>query len=211
MRGAKAENHRFDLDGGTIALDFVNTVSGFRGGTPRDRIQGYDDLVYWALQAGVLDDAQARRLYAEASAHPRRAAEAHARAIAAREGLHDVLFAALERRVAPSAALEAVNRWIAEALSHRRVRPTAPGRFETVFEDDGDLLAFLRPVAADALRVIEAELAQDRVRICDEVDTGNCGWVFLDETKNQTRRYCSAKDCGNRAKQRRHRMRQRGA
>lgn len=211
MAGARAENHRFDFDGGTVALDFVNTVSGLRGVDPRERIQGYEDLVYWALQAGLIDPEQGQRLYAEAQKHPRKAAEAHGRAIAAREHLHEVVMAAAAKKPAPARALEGVNRWIAEALSHRRVRSTAAGRFESVFEDDGDLLAFLRPVAADALRVLETELAEDRVRVCEELAAGNCGWVFLDQTKNQTRRFCSAKECGNRAKQRRHRLRQKGA
>ena len=68
-----------------------------------------------------------------------------------------------------------------------------------------------RPVAADALRVLTTELPQGRVRICEERAEGNCGWVFLDETKNHTRRFCNPFECGNRAKQRRHRLRQKGA
>lgn len=211
MAGARAENHRFDFDGGTVALDFVNTVSGLRDLSPRERIQGYDDLVYWAIQAGLVEPAQGLRLFAEAEKHPRRAAEAHGRAIAAREQLHEVVRAAAGKKPAPAEALEGVNRWIADAMAHRRIRPLAAGRFESVFEDDGDLLAFLRPVAADALRVLETGLAEDRVRICEELEAGNCGWVFLDQTKNRTRRFCSAKECGNRAKQRRHRLRQKGA
>lgn len=211
MAGARAENHRFDFDGGTLALDFVNTVSGLRGVDARERIEGYDDLVYWGLQAGLIDAEQEHRLYAEAQKHPRKAAEARERAIAAREHLHEVVMAAAGMKPTPAHALEGLNRWIAEALAHRRVRSPAAGRFESVFEDDGDLLAFLRPVAADALRVLETELREDRVRVCEEREAGNCGWVFVDETRNQTRRFCSAKECGNRAKQRRHRLRQKGA
>lgn len=211
MPGARAENHRFDFDGGTISLDFINTVSGMRRVAPKERLAVYDDLVYWALQAGLIDLRQARRLYSETERHPRRAAEALGRAIELREHLHDVVVAAVEKREPSADALDAVNRWICDALSHRQVRPAGPGRFETEFEDDSDLLAFLRPVAADALRVLEREVAEERVRVCAEIEAGNCGWVFLDETKNRTRRFCSTRDCGNRAKQRRHRMRQKGA
>jgi predicted RNA-binding Zn ribbon-like protein len=41
-----------------------------------------------------------------------------------------------------------------------------------------------------------------RVRMCESPD--GCGWLFYDETRNGTRRWCSMKDCGNRAKARRH-------
>jgi predicted RNA-binding Zn ribbon-like protein len=36
-----------------------------------------------------------------------------------------------------------------------------------------------------------------------------CGWLFLDETRNHSRRWCTIKDCGNLAKVRRHRAKQR--
>jgi len=47
------------------------------------------------------------------------------------------------------------------------------------------------------------------VRICEATATDGCGWLFLDETRNRSRRWCSMKDCGNRAKARRHYRRRR--
>ena len=49
------------------------------------------------------------------------------------------------------------------------------------------------------------------MRLCGATYEDGCGWVFLDETKNRRRRWCSMKDCGNRAKARRHYARQREA
>jgi predicted RNA-binding Zn ribbon-like protein len=204
MSGARAEKHRFDLDGGTVALDFVNTVSGMRGVRPRDRLAGYEDLVYWAQQAHLLDKSAAERLYAMAQRHPRRAEEAFARAILTREALHDVVVAAVEREPPPETSLAIVNAWISEAFAHRRLRPAAPGRLAASFDDDGDLLGFLRPAALDAADVLERELGTGLVRRCEQSLEGECGWLFLDQTRNHSRRYCSMKDCGNRAKQRRH-------
>jgi len=37
----------------------------------------------------------------------------------------------------------------------------------------------------------------------------NCGWLFVDGSKNHSRRWCDMRDCGNRAKVRRHRLKQR--
>ncbi|HET9752873.1 MAG TPA: ABATE domain-containing protein [Myxococcales bacterium] len=209
MSGARAEKYRFDLDGGTVALDFVNTVSGMRGVRPRERLAAYEDLVYWAQQARLLDKAAAERFYAAGNRHPRRAEEAFARAILTREALNDVVVAAVEREPPPDTALAIVNAWVSEAFAHRRLSPAGPGRLSAAFDDDGDLLGFLRPVALDAVDLLERELGTGLVRRCEQSLEGECGWLFLDQTRNHSRRYCSMKECGNRAKQRRHYQRRR--
>jgi predicted RNA-binding Zn ribbon-like protein len=205
MRGAREDKHRFDLQGGTVALDFVNTVSGMRASaSPRDRLQGYPDLLYWAEQVRLVDARRAAALYAIAEREPQRAARAFELAIRRREALHDVTLASVDDLSIPAGALEVVNEWIAEALAHRRFRPSGQGRFEAALEDDGDLLAFLRPVALDAAELLEQEVSHGLVGVCEERLAGRCAWLFLDSTRNHSRRFCSMKDCGNRAKQRRH-------
>ena len=205
MPGAREDGHKFDFDGGTVSLDFVNTVSGMRGGNdPRDRILTYPDLIYWAEQIDLIDSRQAADLYERAEREPGRAANAHAEAIRRREALHDVVLAAVDERPPPTAALETVNRWVAEAMGKRRLRMTAPGKFEASLEGDGDLLAFLRPVALDAAELLEDEVSQGLVGVCEERLVGRCAWLFLDTSRNHSRRFCSMGECGNRAKQRRH-------
>src|SRR5207244_1901273 len=110
---------------------------------------------------------------------------------------------------APDWALQLVNQWIASAVQHRRLVARPGGRFDLEFEDDGDLLFFLRPVAADAGELLAKTLPTGRVHRCAEAEGRRCGWLFLDETRNASRRYCSMTDCGNRAKQRRFQQRHR--
>ena len=205
---AYADKHRFDRVGGRLSLDFLNTMSGLRGENPNKRIAGVEDLASWGHQAGLIERRRMQELIAEAGQHPRRSAQALADALAAREALHDVVMAAIDRTTPPAAALETVNRWIAAAMQHRRLRPKAGGGFEAAFDDDGDLAGFLRPVAVDAARLLEEQLEAGLVRRCEESRAGRCGWIFVDETRNHSRRYCSMSDCGNRAKQRRYWQRQ---
>jgi predicted RNA-binding Zn ribbon-like protein len=209
MTGARAEKHQFELDGGTISLDFVNTLSGLRGSAPHERLEEFADLVWWAEQVHLLERRAAARLYKEAEARPSAAAQRLREALKLREALHDTVRAALDGKAPPSAALAAVNGWIAEALASRHLHPAPGGRFEQRFDDDGAPLAFLRPVALDAAELLEHELGSGRVRLCGEAEVGRCGWLFLDETKNASRRFCSMADCGNRAKQRRFQERRR--
>ncbi|MFS0722530.1 CGNR zinc finger domain-containing protein [Paenibacillus sp. 1P07SE] len=44
----------------------------------------------------------------------------------------------------------------------------------------------------------------NRLKVCDNQ---NCEWIFLDQSKNQTRRWCDTKVCGNIMKVRRFRNR----
>ena len=62
---------------------------------------------------------------------------------------------------------------------------------------------FLDPIiksAADLL--VSPELK--RVKQCAD---DACGWLFMDKSRNNSRRWCSMKDCGNRAKAHRHYLR----
>jgi predicted RNA-binding Zn ribbon-like protein len=203
------EEYKFDFDGDLLALDFLNTVSGMRGTAATERINGFAALVSWARQVGLIDKAAAAKLAKEAERHPAQAAAQLARALQLREALFATIAAALAHRAPPAEALAALNSWIAEAQGNRRLHPTGAGRFEARFEDDGAPLAFLRPLALDVQTLLERELKTQRVRLCDESEVGRCGWFFLDQTKNASRRFCSMTDCGNRAKQRRFQERRR--
>ncbi len=205
--GAFADRYRFDLDGGRLSLEFLNTLGGLRGVRPEERLVEYADLPWWGHQVGLIDRQRMQALIAEGERHPRRAAQALESARALREALHGVVLAALDGGEPPAADLAQVNGWVASAMQHRRLRPKPGGGLEGSFDDDGDLLAFLRPVAADAARVLEVDLAAGLLRRCGESEAGRCGWIFVDETKNHSRRYCSMRDCGNRAKQRRYQQR----
>jgi predicted RNA-binding Zn ribbon-like protein len=206
----KEQKRKWSLDGDRLALDFVNTVGGMREEKPKEDLERFTDLVSWAEAAKVLDKRGAARLYKEAEQYPDASAALLAQVRAIREALHETLIAALRQKPPPPDALAAVNAWISEALATRRLHPAGPGRFEARFEDDGAALAFLRPVALDAADLLERELAGGRVRLCGESEYARCGWLFLDQTKNASRRFCSMTDCGNRAKQRRFQERRRG-
>jgi predicted RNA-binding Zn ribbon-like protein len=203
----KRQTQKFELDGGTVALDFVNTVSGLRVTAPREKLAEFADLIDWAEQSGLLDRRAAARLR---DTPPASAPALLDQARALREALHQVIAASLAGRAPPAGALAAVNCWTSDALAARRLHPKPGGGFEVRFANDRAPLAFLRPVAIDAWDLLERELAGGRVRLCDEAEYGRCGWLFLDQTKNASRRFCSMTDCGNRAKQRRFQERRRG-
>ncbi len=192
----------FDLSGGHLALDFVNTVGGMRGVRPREYLQAYGDLVTFGRQAGAVPERVASRIAAEARRRPEEAAAALAAAIALREALYRIFLERSEGRRPRSADLDALNAALGRALPHRRVADE-DGRIVLGWEEAAELGAPLWPVVDAAVSLLTSGEAT-RVRVCGMYDEEECSWLFLDRTKGGTRRWCSMKDCGNRAKARRH-------
>lgn len=96
-------------------------------------------------------------------------------------------------------------------------------RARTEGNDEREVLAELLEVVATALRLAPSEdslecatarsalrllgePAAERMKIC-----GNCGWLFLDRSKNRSRFWCDMAVCGNRAKASRHYHRKKDA
>ena len=208
----------FRFLGGSLCLDFVNTVGArVPGSEPgegtqrfevaREWLHGYEDLMAWARQASVVDARQAERLLERARREPESAASAFERAWALREALYR-LFAALPDGTPEEADLALLNREVAAARAQQRLRPAARGLEWTWDEADvGSLDQLVWRVVLSASELLTSgDLT--RVRRCAGEE---CGWIFLDTTRNRTRRWCDMGDCGNAAKVRRFRERQRRA
>ncbi len=201
----KTEEFRYEFSGGRLCLDFVNTVSGDRAGRPTERMAGYADLVAWARQAEIVDDDAARRLLADARRRPGDAAAAHRDALALRESLYRIFTEIADGREAPPEDLALLSDRLARALAHRRIVRGGPACCALAWTDPpGALDAPLWRVAASAAELLTSSEDLARVRVCGLHDTHECSWVFVDNTRARTRRWCSMKDCGNKAKARRH-------
>lgn len=183
------------LIGGTLCLDFVNTFNRRTG--RNERLTDFDELLLWAAAAGELDEQDVRDLRYGALADPAAAAAALAAAIELREALAR-LFAAAPGGDAQ--ALAVLNGFLERAPERRRLVPEAAGYAWRIEQADADLERPLWQVLWDAAALLTSERLP-RVRACAAAD---CGWLFLDETRNRSRRWCSMEDCGNRAKARRH-------
>jgi predicted RNA-binding Zn ribbon-like protein len=192
--------HVFDFLGGRLAIDFVNTVSGKRLLAPVERLTEYADVLSWAEQIGIATAARVKSLRRMAKEHPRTAEAVYQRSKNLREALFRIFSAISEQKRPSTEDFELFNRELGEALSHARLAE-GPNGFHWTFSDDDDLASVLWPVARSASDVLVKD-DPARVRMCEAPD--GCGWLFYDETRNGTRRWCSMKDCGNRAKARRH-------
>ena len=196
---------KFQFIGGELCLDFTNTVGGRRGATAREYLNSYGDFVSWCRQAGLLDDSGVEALARGAARRPRDSATALSRAIALRETLYRV-FAALVLKAQPKPFdLDHLNLELSAHLGRLRVVPGQQGFNWTWAEADPALKGPLGPIARSAADLLTSPNLLERVRQCEG---DGCGWLFLDATKNQSRRWCIMSDCGNVAKVRRFRLKQ---
>jgi len=207
METMNAQLARIERVGGSLCLDFVNTRTSHFDPAAREYLAGYADLLEWLRGCDDgLDARTATRLAAAARAHPRRAATVFARARDLRDLLQRVFAARAEGRTPVPADVDALNREAATALAHRRLEPGAHWHWR--WDDDDALERPLWQVLASAVDLLQhGEPA--RLKQCPAPD--GCGWLFHDGSKNQTRRWCSMRMCGNGAKVRRFQQRRRDA
>jgi predicted RNA-binding Zn ribbon-like protein len=197
----------FAFNAGRLCLDFANTVRSRPSSDRLDLIGAYEDLLAWARQATILTPGEAATLANAAHQGARGAGEALTRARILRESMYAVFSARAAGLPAPPADLQTLNRAIARAMAQSGL--TAAGaRFEWGWPDSPPGLDRVsRWVARSAAELLtSADLTF--VRECASYD---CGWLFMDTTKNRSRRWCDMRVCGNRAKSRRHYERQRAA
>ena len=198
-----------DLNGGHVAVDFVNSVE-WRGRQGPDRgefLVSYETFLAWAAHVGLLEPGEAAVLVAEARRRPGDADAALAEAIELREALHELLHAAEHGAEPPAAALAVLNAAVTTALASSTLEPSDGGYRWRWSDCDDDLrrpALELARLAADLLA--SHELAH--VRSCGNAE---CGWWFVDTSRGHRRRWCSMEACGNRAKARRHYARTRRA
>jgi predicted RNA-binding Zn ribbon-like protein len=195
----------FKYVGGDPSLDLVNTVDWTPRGLEHDRLSGYDRLTRWAEGAGLLAPAAARRLRAAGAARPRDAAAAYQRARWLRWVLQRV-FEATAAGARPGPALDDLNRALADILPHLTLAPGAgaaggePGPLRWEWRDAGERLdSVLWPVVRAAADLLASDEA-GRVRVCGGLD---CGWTYVDRSRNGLRRWCEMEVCGTREKSRR--------
>jgi predicted RNA-binding Zn ribbon-like protein len=175
---------------------------------PVEGLAGYADLVAFGLQSGALDAAAAGELLQEATRSPEAAHVVWERALVLREALFEVFSALAAGGAPPAASLEAFNRELPEALAHLRIEVTPEGCRWRWENQDGGLARVLWPVLRSAADLLASPAALATVRFCA---SETCAWLFVDKSRNRSRRWCDMKVCGNRDKVRRHYRRAREA
>jgi predicted RNA-binding Zn ribbon-like protein len=190
----------FDLTGGYLCLDFANTLDNRTGERRQELLNSYRDLVAWGEQARIVTDKEARQLLEEEEKHPADAAVVLQHAIILREALYRILEKAVEDVVPEKPDLLILSEALAQGMAQAQIVAEGDGFSWGWVAKEEALASILWIVARSAAELLTSEL-RPGVRLCAADD---CGWLFLDTSKNHSRRWCNMKSCGNRAKARRY-------
>ena len=187
--------------GGALCLDFANTVNS-RVHIEHDYIIHYSDLLGWASKVGLLSPAETSQLRKRARQDQMKAEGAIEKARRIRELLYRLFSNAGNKTEPDKKDIETYNAAYAEAISHGHLIKD-DNHYSTTWHLDETFDSLLWPIIYSAGELLLSdELAH--VKECP-----GCGWLFLDTSKNQSRRWCSMNTCGARDKMRRYHKRRR--
>ena len=183
--------------GGHVALDFVDTVDSWVRPVTRDYIDSFAKLLGWTRQVGLIDEESAEGLVGRIS--PKRATAALGEAIEFRRVLLCAFGAIIDGSPQDNDGTAMLNALLKEARDKQDF-VACPGSFKWVWASPLDVRTPILRIALAAGDLLErADLT--RLKRCPGPD--GCGWLFLDESRNRSRKWCSMDYCGSFAKARR--------
>ena len=206
MPGPLSPTLPFEWVGGSPVLDFTNTVSWTTPARTKERLRSYADLLRWTEEAGLADRDEVRSLSRLASARPGEADRVFGRALELREALHEVFGSQAARSDPRGTAVNRLNRFVGRALQRLRLAGSGQGGWSWGWAAREELEVPLWRVAWSAARLLTSE----DLPVLRRCAADQCGWVFLDRSRNHSRRWCDMKVCGNNEKARRSYRRKRG-
>ncbi len=188
------------LEGGHLALDFVNTVGGLSDDPPspdEELFLTYDDVATWCARLGVISERQAGSLRAAAGRDEKAARRALRRALELRELLYPIFRALADGGEPTPELLDRLRDQERAALAdaHLTRAKQARGRRQDAamhwtWPAPAELTDPLRPIVHSAVELL-TDGPLDRLKTC-----GHCRWLFLDQSRNHSRRWCSMDECG---------------
>ena len=197
MVDVKKNAANLSLEGGELCLDFTNTVD-WRNDNKRQKewLNDFSDLILWSRHVGILEEKTAQALSLKAWQQPDKAKQLYKKAIELREILFHIFSSLAIERKPEDYNLSIFNHFLVEAMAKSCLVSLQDG-FTWSFCQEPDSMDFiLNPIIKSAADLLVSPDLK-RLKICADYC---CGWLFIDMSRNNSRRWCNMKDCGNRAK-----------
>jgi predicted RNA-binding Zn ribbon-like protein len=195
-----------DLKSGHPVLEFTNTVSNHASEHPGEKLFNYEDLLAWTGKVGLLHEEQLQMLMRKAATQPKESAAIFAKSLELRESVYRIFVAKTNGKSPAEEDLTILNALLTRLTSGAQIVYHS-GRFD--WEWNFDESALEAPLWVIVLSAVDLMTSEHLKWLGQCADEEGCGWLFVDTSKNHSRRWCDINDCGNRAKQRRYQQRAR--
>jgi predicted RNA-binding Zn ribbon-like protein len=186
---------RFEFVAGWLCLDFTNTIN-YAGRYPNERLTSFDDLIGWGCLNGLIPLARGPQLSEEARSRPGESGAALENARALRKAIHRIITRATAGQIPERPDMATLNAAMEQSSTHLHIK-YADQRFDFDWAaESSDFEQIVRPIVWSAV----ALLTSGHMKMVKQCQGKNCSWLFLDETRNHSRRWCDMARCGNRQK-----------
>jgi predicted RNA-binding Zn ribbon-like protein len=184
------------LLGGRPCLDFVNTLDWRGTDNPVEFLHTYQDLVAWSRHAGTISTKEAGIISQRSKTRPSKQTKVLGKAIKLRETIYRVFSSLSEGKPVATKDLASFNKFLARTMKNSQIVRTKDGYHWDSKGEMAKLDWILNPLIRSAADLLVSDELK-RVKKCGDPA---CGWLFLDTSRNKSRRWCDMSDCGNRAK-----------
>jgi len=184
------------LLGGRLCLNFVNTLDWRGTDTPQEFINTFDDLVSWSRHAGICSQPETRKLYKLSEQSEAEAKKVLNRARKLREAIYRLFTAGIANQKPLNKDLAIFNKHLSQSMKDSQITPTKEGYAWDITGNRTRLDWILNPIIRSAAEILVSD-DRNKVKACAD---SACGWLFIDVSRNRSRRWCDMQDCGNRAK-----------
>jgi predicted RNA-binding Zn ribbon-like protein len=204
MAEARPSNGRLvPAPGEELGVAFANTRSWRGTEPPVEELNGLGDVLAWCERAGSIDAGTVAELDAWARRHGDDASRLFDEVIAARETIYALLSATAAGAAVAARRLDALNALLAAAPARASLAAGPNGTRWRLPPATPTAASLLAPALWSAGDLLAGRRLQ-RLRLCAN---DKCRWLFIDDSKSGTRRWCAMRACGNRAKAHRHYLR----
>lgn len=183
--------------GGNLSLDFVNTVHDRHEAPLRDLLLNYLDLATWVYFADAINDSLKENLLKIGLENQGSADQIYKDALQLREAFYDFIVNLINQDEAFTTNIQLINQWLSRTFSNLEL-VQLNGHFVLDWNTENfELESVLWPIIRAFVDLVTSEDI-NCIKQC-----GNCGYLFVDKSKNNSRKWCSMEICGNRVKARR--------
>jgi predicted RNA-binding Zn ribbon-like protein len=191
-----------DVPGNWLCLDFTHTLQNRYNAQRHELLNSYRDLLAWGLYMRILTEEEAQQLLHIAEQYPQEALKTFNDAVSLREAIYRIFYNISEELTPVADDMTLLNTMLAQAMSRACIVSQKDSfSLDWCVNNDAERLQRIPwQVVRSAADLLTSDKLHE-VRACAAED---CRWLFLDISKNHSRRWCDMQTCGNQAKARRH-------